>query len=82
MGSEPIPWRSNQIRSPLNSPVVRSHGKRITTSSATASPDGGAPAHGPSFVPVNVATSNTPCGPTTISDSANALSGNAAKSSV
>ena len=39
------------------------------------------PAHGPWLVPVSVATSNTPCGPTTISDSANALSGNAANSS-
>ena len=42
----------------------------------------GAPAHGPWLVPVSVATSNTPCGPTTISDSANALSGKAANSSV
>ena len=39
-------------------------------------------AHGPSFVPVRVATSKTPCGPTTISVSANRLSGNAPKSSV
>ena len=53
----------------------------MSTSSETASPLGGTPAHGPWFVPVSVATSNTPCGPTTISDSANALSGNAANSS-
>ncbi len=45
-------------------------------------PLGAAPPHGPTFVPVSVATSNTPCGPTTISVSANRLSGNAANSSV
>ena len=74
--------RSNQIRSPRNRSVPGSHGKRMRTSSRTGSPDGGAPAHGPWFVPVSVATSKTPCGPTTISVSANALSGNAPNSSV
>ena len=54
----------------------------MRTSRLTASPDGGVPAHGPWLVPVSVATSKTPCGPTTISLSANALSGNAANSSV
>jgi hypothetical protein len=53
----------------------------MRTSSETASPDAATPAHGPSFVPVSVATSNAPCGPMTISDRAKALSGNAAKSS-
>ena len=33
--------RSNQIRSPVNRSVTGSHGKRIRTSSETASPDGG-----------------------------------------
>src|SRR6188472_2208120 len=78
---QPTP-RSNQIRSPVNRCVTGSHGNRIRTSSETASPDGATPAHGPRFVPVRVATSNAPCGPMTISDSANALSGNAANSSV
>ena len=73
--------RSNQIRSPVNRCVTGSHGNRIRTSSETASPDGATPAHGPRLVPVNVATSNAPCGPMTISDSAKALSGNAANSS-
>ena len=73
--------RSNQIRSPLNRSVAGSHGKRIRTSSETARPDGATPAHGPRLVPVSVATSKAPCGPITISDSAKALSGNAANSS-
>src|SRR5262249_37023385 len=74
--------RSNQIRSPVNRRATGSHGKRIRTSRSTGSPDGGTPAHGPRFVPVSRAASNTPCGPTTISVSANRLSGNAANSSV
>ena len=45
-------------------------------------PDGGTPAHGPRFVPVSRAASNTPCGPMTMSLSSKRLSGNAAKSSV
>ena len=47
-----------------------------------AGSDGAAPAHGPRLVPVRVATSKAPCGPMTISDSANALSGNAPNNSV
>ena len=49
---------------------------------STGMADAGAPAHGPRFVPVKRAASNTPCGPMTMSLSAKRLSGNAPKRSV
>ena len=73
---EPDPLAPEQRRSSA------SHGNRISTWSFTGSPDAGTPAHGPRFVPVSSAASNTPCGPTTMSVSANRLSGKAANSSV
>ncbi len=54
----------------------------MRTCRLTGNPDAGTPAHGPTLVPVSCAASNTPCGPTTMSVSANRLSGKAANSSV
>ena len=70
------PPRSNQIRSPANRSVTGSQGNRIRTSSATAQTGRRRrPPTARGWCRSASPTSNTPCGPTTISDSAKGCPG-------